>query len=88
MSINSKVSSTQSTSSKDDIENTAGLRKVAIQKLKEIMAGTADLDEVKAFCQVTNVILGTLKVEIDYLKVSRREQAIPFITETKLIEQK
>ena len=64
------------------------MRNIALSQIKKIMAGSGDLEEIKAFCQCSQIVLQSLKVEIDYLKAIRRDQTIAFIPDTHLIENK
>ena len=54
--------------SSERITDIVGLRNVALSLLKEVMDGVAEPEKVKGFCSVANTVIGTLKVEIDFLK--------------------
>jgi hypothetical protein len=49
------------------------LREAALRQLDTVISGKAELDYVDSFCKVANTILDTLKVEINYLKASQKE---------------
>lgn len=70
----------KSTKSSEHITDIAGLRNVALDLLKEVMEGIAEPEKVRGFCSVANTVIGTLKVEIDFLKAKRAGNAeIEFI---------
>jgi hypothetical protein len=56
-----------------------------LTKLNEVVSGKFDKSEVKAFCDISGIVIETLKVEIAYLK-SNLKNGIDFIPTTKLID--
>lgn len=88
MSASYEKSSHRSEQSNGNITTISEFRNAALQQLKNIMSGDYDLDQVRAFCQMSNTVIGTLNVEISYLKSLQQSSnnKIPFITDSKLIE--
>lgn len=55
------------------------MRIEAAEYLQKIKAGTADKEDVRCFCQLCNLILSSLKVEIEYNKKLEKGGSIDFI---------
>ena len=58
--------------------------------LEQFDGGEINIQKISAFCQISGVILSSLKVEIDYLKVLKSESStsrleIEFMEEPKQI---
>ena len=92
MSVSSKISSHQSVKSSENITSIDDLRNIALQKLRILESGFSKTDEfledIDAFCKITNTILNTLKVEISYLKLINKDIKIKFIEDANVIEGK
>jgi len=78
--------------SSENITSIDDLRNIALQKLRILESGFSKTDEfledIDAFCKITNTILNTLKVEISYLKLINKDIKIKFIEDANVIEGK
>jgi hypothetical protein len=85
MSLNSKDLSLISTKSNGNITSLSEMRGIAAALLNDLLDQTkeTDLRKVRAFCEVSNTIVNTLRVEIEFIKLKIHEEnhtpTIPFI---------
>lgn len=68
------------------ISNVTDLRTFAIEAMQDLRMGKLDITEAAAIGKLVDTVANTLKVEIEYGKVTGDKPVIPFLDGNNLIE--
>jgi hypothetical protein len=70
------------------MKNMSEIRDILCEEIDRVRSGRAKVNEVNTIIKATNVLLTTVKMELDYAKLLGKKPDMKFIDEPKQVSEK